>query len=255
MDRIRNLNTYQTVIIGLLLAMLLIFTFIYGRATGQEGYSYKEEVLLPSYEDGKTIYSGKVYDADCSFTVTEDKVVSFRCEDKYYGPYTAVEDSSAIPDEYADNANAVGVELLDNGKQMFRGVVLTNQPSGLLLFSDTGEMYGFGIVVTMSDGSRYDENGLPIDPWEPSVYNILELMGQPELTKKGEWMAYFLAVFVSVCTVISILFAEELFRLGLMGRVRDWDRAEPSDFEVAGRYIGWTIMMPFIAWIYLMGLK
>ena len=138
MDRIRELNRYQKVILLILLAMLLIFTFIYGRATGQEGYSYKEEVLLPSYEDGKTIYSGKVYDADCSFTVTEDKVVSFRCEDKFYGPYTAVEDPSAIPAEYANRANAVGVELLDNGKQMFRGVVLTNQPSGLLLFSDTG---------------------------------------------------------------------------------------------------------------------
>ena len=255
MERIRNLTTYQKVILLILLAMLVIFAFVYGRVTGQAGYAYKEEVLLPSYEDGKTVYSGRVYDADCSFTVTEDKVVFFRCEDKFYGPYTAQEDPNAIPAEYADSANAVGVELLDNGKQMFRGVLLTNQPSGFLLFSDTGEMYGFGIVVTMSDGSQYDENGQPIDPWEPSIYNILELMGQPELTNKGEWMAYCLAVLVSAFTVLSILFAEELFRLGLIGRIRDWDRAEPSDFEVAGRYIGWTIMMPFIAWIYLMGLK
>ena len=253
MERLRSLSTYQKVIIGILLAMLVIFAFVYGRATGQAGYAYKDEVLLPSYEDGKTVYSGRVYDADCSFTVTENKVVSFRCEDKFYGPYTAQEDPTAIPAEYADSANAMGVELRKNGKLLFRGAVLTGQASGFHLIDENGDMR-ITMTVTMSDGTQIDGDGNIVDPWEPSVYNILELMGEPELTKKGEWPAFFLAAFVSAFTVISILFAEELFRLGLIGRVRDWDQVEPSDFEVAGRYIGWTILPIGILTLYLMGL-
>ena len=55
--------------------------------------------------------------------------------------------------------------------------------------------------------------------------------------------------------VISILFADELFRLGLIGRVRDWDQAEPSEFEIAGRYISWTLFPILILWIYFTGLR
>lgn len=255
MERIRNLSTYQKVILLILISMLVLFGLVYIRATSLEGYEYKEEIFLPSYENGNTIYSGRLYDSDCSFTVTKEKVVSFRCEDKFYGPYTAIEDPTAIPKEYMDSPNAVGVELRNNGNLMFRGVVLTNEPSGLLLFKENGDLYGWSMIVTMSDGTQVDENGLAIDPWKPDVYTILELMEQPELTKKGEWPAFFLAAMVTAFTVISILFADELFRLGLIGRVRDWDQAEPSEFQIAGRYISWTLFPILILWIYLTGLR
>lgn len=255
MERIRNLSTYQKVILLILISMLVLFGLVYIRATSLEGYEYKEEIFLPSYENGNTIYSGRLYDSDCSFTVTKEKVVSFRCEDKFYGPYTAIEDPTAIPEEYAASPNAVGVELRNNGNLMFRGVVLTNEPSGLLLFNENGNLYGWSMIVTMSDGTQVDENGLAIDPWKPDVYTILELMEQPELTKKGEWPAFFLAAMVTAFTVISILFADELFRLGLIGRVRDWDQAEPSEFEIAGRYISWTLFPILILWIYFTGLR
>lgn len=255
MERIRNLNIYQKVILLILAVMIVLFGLVYIRATSLEGYEYKEEIFLPSYENGNTIYSGRLYDSDCSFTVTEEKVVSFRCEDKFYGPYTAKEDPTAIPKEYMDSPNAVGVELRNNGNLMFRGVVLTNEPSGLLLFNENGDLYGWSMIVTMSDGTQVDENGQAIDPWEPDVYTILELMEQPELTKKGEWPLYLLGVFFSVVCALTILFADELFRLSLVFTLRDWDRAEPSEFEIAGRYISWTLFPILILWIYFTGLR
>ena len=107
------------------------------------------------------------------------------------------------------------------------------------------------MIVTMSDGTQVDENGQAIDPWEPDVYTILELMGQPELTNKGEWPLYLLGVFISVVSAVTILFADELFRLSLIFTLRDWDRAEPSEFEIAGRYISWTIFPILIFVLYV----
>ena len=255
MERIRNLSTYQKVILLILAVMIVLFGLVYIRATSLKGYEYKEEIFLPSYENGNSIYSGRLYDSDCSFTVTKEKVVSFRCEDKFYGPYTAKEDPTAIPKEYMDSPNAVGVELRNNGNLMFRGVVLTNEPSGFLLFNENGDLYGWSMIVTMSDGTQVDENGRTVDPWKPSAYTILELMGQPELTNKGEWPLYLLGVFFSVVSALTILFADELFRLSLVFTLRDWDRAEPSEFEIAGRYISWTIFPILILWIYFTGLR
>lgn len=254
MDRIRELNRYQKTILLILLAMLVVFGILYTWAASQKGYAYKEEIFLPSYENGNTIYTGRLYDSDCSFTVTDDKVVSFRCENRYYGPYTAIDDPTAIPAEYALTSNAVGVELRNNGNVMFRGAVLTNQPSGFHLMDENGELHGFRVIITMSDGTQVDENGSIVDPWEPSIYTILELMGEPELTKKGEWGFWFLGLALSIITAVSILFADDLFRLSLAFSVRNWDRAEPSDFEIAGRYITWTLFPVFILWIYFLGL-
>ena len=75
---------------------------------------------------------------------------------------------------------------------------------------------------------------------ELSARTILELTEGPELQHKGVWAAWFGGVFVCAVTAFSILFADELFRWDLSFRVRDVEQAEPSDWEIASRYIGWT---------------
>ena len=60
---------------------------------------------------------------------------------------------------------------------------------------------------------------------------------------------------ICVVTVISILFADELFRLDISFKIRDVERAEPSDWEIACRYISWTVF-PLIAMIlFIIGLQ
>lgn len=88
-----------------------------------------------------------------------------------------------------------------------------------------------------SDGIERDENGNVTDPIAPSVSVILELMDQPILTHHGEWLAWFGALLVYICNAISILFADELFHFSLSFQIRNADRAEPSDWEIVGRYI------------------
>jgi hypothetical protein len=56
-------------------------------------------------------------------------------------------------------------------------------------------------------------------------------------------------------TAVSILFADELFRWNLAFQIRNADRAEPSDWEIAGRYIGWTALTIMALVLYVMGLR
>ena len=68
-------------------------------------------------------------------------------------------------------------------------------------------------------------------------------------------MAWFGAVFICILNALSIFFADELFRWNLAFQIRNVDHAEPSDWEIAGRYIGWTVMTIMALVIFITGLQ
>lgn len=255
MQRIRDLDRYQKAVILIVAFLAVLFAVIYANTISKTGFLYKDEILIPSTQDGNTVYTGTVSGGECIITVTPDKTVTMRCGSSIYGPYTAKEDPSAIPAEYSGAENCIGIELRENQKLLFRGAVLTRQQNGFRLINENGEMYGFSAVVTMSDGTQWDWDGNALDPWELDVYSVLELMGQPELTHKGDWGVWFMGLCLCVMTVVSVLFADELFRLSLVFRVQDPYRADPSDWEISSRYISWTIMPVLILILFITGLK
>lgn len=107
----------------------------------------------------------------------------------------------------------------------------------------------------MDNGIVTEANGRIIDPMEPSASTILDLMGEPKLTHKGEWVSWFWGIAVCIITGISILFADELFRWNLAFQIRNADYAEPSDWEIAGRYIAWTGLPIMAMIIFVWGLQ
>lgn len=253
MDKVKSLNHYQQCILILMIAMALIFAVIYPVTIRRVGFEYKDTILVPSQENGSTVYSGKIRGQQAQFTVSEDGTVVFRYGDKTYGPYTAKEDPAAIP-EVEDMAEYMtGVELLREETVLFRGGVLDIGDS-FLLYNEDGTP-DFGISYVSGDGVERDENGNEIDPMEPSASTILKLMKNPELTHKGEGFAWFGAVLICVLNAISILFADELFRWNLSFQIRNADGAEPSDFEIAGRYISWTVLTIAALVIFITGLQ
>ena len=54
---------------------------------------------------------------------------------------------------------------------------------------------------------------------------------------------------------MSILFADELFRWQLMFRVQNVENVEPSEWEITGRYISWTVLPVAAIVIFVIGLK
>ena len=66
---------------------------------------------------------------------------------------------------------------------------------------------------------------------------------------------YRISGFICVLNALSILFADELFRWNLVFRISNADHAEPSDWEIAGRYISWTCMSIMALVLFIIGLQ
>lgn len=231
-------------------AMALVFIVVYSITISKVGFEYKNTILVPSQENASTLYSGKIQGQQAYFTVSEDKTVVFQHGDKTYGPYTAREDSTAIPRDTEMSEDMTGVELRKGEDILFRGGVLEIGDS-YWMHSEDGNSGNFGrdFVIEM------DENGIINDSIEPSASTILKLMSNPKLTHKGEWSSLFGVVFICVLNTLSILFADELFRWNLAFQIRNVENAEPSDWEIAGRYMGWTTLTIMALVLFIMGLK
>lgn len=254
MKRVKCLGRYPKGVLLLMIVMVLVFTILYPITIAREGFEYKNAILIPHQENGNTIYSGKIQGKQASFAVYADKTVEFQYNGRIYGPYIAKEDPTAIPKDSEVGESMTGVELRHGEEILFRGGVL-DLGDYHLLYSEDGSLENINISVTTSYGIVMDENGNVIDPMEPSVSTILDLMAGPELTHKGGWPAWFGGVFVCIVTTILILFADELFRWNLVFRIRNVDQAEPSDWEIASRYIAWTVLPLMAMIIFIIGLQ
>lgn len=250
MERIKALDRYQKGILIVLAAMMVVFTTVYAVVSSRAGYLYLDEILLPREENGNTVYAGTIEGKDSRFVVTPDKEVTFYHGSKVFGPYTATEDPTARPE---DEPYLTGVEIRCGDEVFFRGGVYRSS-DGLVLFEENGGII-ISSVAVMSDGTMIDSEGNIVDQAAPFPSDILELMAGPELTSKGEWIAWVMGVFISIITVVSILFADELFRWNLAFRINDPESAEPSDWEIGGRYIGWTGLTVMALVVYFMGLQ
>lgn len=216
MEKIKSLNRYQKAVLIVMIAMALVFAGIYSMTISRVGFAYRGAILVPSQENGSTVYSGRVQGRQARFTVSEDKTVVFQYGDQTYGPYTAKEDSAAAPQDVVD----------------------------------------FEITVTSANGGiARDEYGNIIDPAEPSAYTIQRLVNNPELTHRGDWIGWFLAVFICILNALFIFFADEIFLWNLALRIRCPHQAEPSDWEIAGRYVGWTALTVGALVLFVMGLQ
>lgn len=251
--RIRALGKYQKAVLAAAILLVLVFSVLYPVTMGREGYLYRGALLTPGQEEGGTVYTGSVHGVQARFTVAPDKAVTFQYGETTYGPYTAAEDPGAVP-ESADMSGLTGVELRKGEEVIFRGGVV-QQGNTLWLYHENGDLENGGITITTSAGVTLDEDGNMVDPNEPSLSTILELMDGPALTHKGDWLPYLLGVFLCAVTAVTILFADELFRFQLSFRVRDVENAEPTDWELFGRYVAWMALPVAALVIFLLGLQ
>jgi len=254
MERIKNLDRYQKGILLIMIAMTLVFAVIYPVTISRVGFEYKDKIFVPSQENGSTVYSAKLYGQQARFTVSADKTVVFQHGDTTYGPYSVKEDPTAIPKNKENAKDMTGVEIRKGTGILFRGGAMKMSDSSYWLYNEDGSSESIKFYYTTSDGFERDENGNIINPVEPSASTILELTNDPQLTHKGEWGIWFLAVFLCILNAVSILFADEWFRWNLRLRIRNVYLAEPSDWEIVGRYISWAVIMIMAFVTFVMGL-
>lgn len=254
MQRVKQLGRYPKIILLLIAIIVPVFTVLYPIVTSRVGFLYEDTILVPSEANGATVYSGNIRGTDASFTVYADKTVVFQYGETVYGPYTAKEDATAIPKDSDLHAQMTGIELRCGGEIVFRGGVV-DSGDWHMLYNEDGSFETLRITATMSDGTVVDENGNRIDPMEPSVSTILDLMDGPALTHKGTWLGWLGGVLLCAFAVLSILFADELFRWNASFLVRNAEEAEPSEWEIAGRYISWTALPIGALVLFILGLR
>ena len=254
MERIKGLNRYQKGLLIFMIVMTLIFAVIYPRTISRVGYRYNDAILVPTQENGKILYTGKIQGKQAQFIVSEDKSIVFQYGDKSYGTYTMKEDPTAIPKDEELAEEMTGVEIRNGDKLLFRGGVW-DSGDFCWLYNEDGSLDSIGFSFVTEDGIERDENGNVIDKMEPSASNIYELLNGPELTHKGETLAWFGAVFICILNTLTMLFVDELFRWNLAFQIRNVENAVPSDWEIAQRYIAWTAMTIMALVLFIMGLQ
>ena len=82
----RPVTTYGKILLFALVCMVVVFTVLYPVTISRKGFLYQDRILVPTTENGTTIYSAKVKGEQWRITVTTDKTVTFRIGDKQYGP-------------------------------------------------------------------------------------------------------------------------------------------------------------------------
>lgn len=254
MNSIKSFDRFQKALLIIMAAMSLIFAVLYPMTISKVGYRYNDVILVPAQENGSTLYSGKVQGKSACFTVSDYSVI-FQYGDKTYGPYTVKADPTALPNENELTGNMVGIEILDGNSVYFRGGVIDLGDFYLLSSEDKTYNSMFELSFVTSDGIESDENGNAIDRAKPSPVVIYELLNNPKMTHKGEALGWFGAVLICIMNTISMIFADSLFRWNLAFRIRNAYEAEPSDWEIVGRYIGWTVMTIAALVLFIMGLQ
>lgn len=250
-NRIRKLNWYQKVLLIVILAMILIYPFLYHNTIARKGIAFHEVILEESSEGNARVYSGKLYDCPVSFTLNADKSVVFKFNDDVYGPYEYKDDNSIITDK--DHPDEKGIEISLNGQTVFRGTVFPiNNTDCWLYNADGSQYYNNEVIAEISQSkSGYTEYTTVLMPMDV----IAHLMVGMEPVHKGNWMYYGFSVVFCIIVALSILYADEIFRFGLHFTIKDPEKAEPAEWEIISRYVDWTLLVFLIYQLFSAGLN
>lgn len=254
MQRLTDLSRYSQFLLLVLVVMVSVFAVVYPVTISREGYLYKDQLMIPTTENGSTVYSAKVKGQQWRITVTADKTVTFQFGDKQYGPYTAKEDPTAIPKGNGMAHLMTGVEVREGNEIIFRGGIYDTGAFWTMINED-GSDAGFDMYTSNGNGTIVDSNGNVVDTMKPAVGTILRLLQGPKLTHRGHGGFWFLGAFLALLAALEILFADELFQLKFIFTARDPEFIEPSDWTLFMRPISFTVSVIAVLAMFLIGLK
>lgn len=236
-------SRYRQILLILLILAFVVSLPAFLVISRREGLKYENTLLYPSAQGQDQIYQGKLDGETARFTISPQGTVTYEWSGQQYGPWQITEDPSAVPAGYN---GAVGIEVRQGEAVLFRGCYLPGF-SGLIW--EDGEPLILTNGYSVSAGGHIISLG-GSDPREPDLFTLTEIALEPELAHRGELTLLLLAIFVSVLNGFQICFPRLLFRLSLLGRVRDPDSAEPSEFYIAMEHIEWAVLTIFALILY-----
>ena len=190
------------------------------------------------------VYSGKSDGHKVKYAVSPGPVVEYWLDGELDSTYTITEDPAAIPETeetaQLDQDFFTGVEIQKDGQVWFRGAYSPYSSYWLL------DEEGNNTFFFLSFGTESSKPG-------PTPGGVLHFAQEPETSPRGHPEFVLLGLLVSVVCIASLLFEDQLFRWDLKFRVRDPYSAEPSEWELFSRWIGWVVFTGAAALLYAWG--
>lgn len=242
-----ELGRFRQVLLILLAVMAAGFLLTYILVTAKPGIEYHDRFLLQTEEGGNALYSGKVQMKDTVFTVTPEGQVTLRVGENTFGPYTVEKDPTV---EFTKKPADTGLIIYEGDRQIFRGAYGFFQ--GISFFEEAPDKPWdrYSPIYFKGDSSF----GTPA--WDPPFGLIVRMaLGETPVTHRGNWEFYWVGLVFSAAAALLMIYAEGLFRFDLRFRIKDPEKAEPSDWELMGRYFGWVVMTLFALGVYITGLS
>ena len=233
-----EMSRYRRVLLLVMAAEILVFFIANVLAFLRPGLEYQDALLYPRTEGELQIYQGKVDGETARFTVTPGGEVSYQWGEYTYGPYQITEDPAAVPDGYEGSQ---GIEIRLGDEVLFRGCYLPN--STLSLIQEDGEpVWGLRYSVSTGADTVIVADGREAERHTPDLSAVARVALEPELTHRGSMGLYLAVTLLALFNIIQICFPHLFFRLSLLGRVRNIDDAEPSDFYIAMEQSEWVVL-------------
>lgn len=226
--------------------LVVLFLILYITLGRQQVIIYKDTLFRCQYQGDTAVYLGKLDGQKAAFTVSPGPVVEFNLGDILYGPYSIAEDSTAIPatDSLSSSIPSgplTGVEIRKGSEVWFRGAYYdVNFP---ILVSEDGASLTDSLLVRRTSNP------------EPSVLAVLRIALNPQPVSRGNWGLFWMGVLCCLICTVMLLFADELFWLHLRFRVQAPEQAEPSEWEILSRWLGWIIITIIALVSFVIGLN
>lgn len=246
----------QRVVIFIQAFLILLFLILYCTVGRQQILTYDDEYLRRRASGEVTTYSGRIDGQTAVFTVSPGPVVEYLLGDAQYGPYAIVFDPTAVPDEEntllnpTSTRSLVGVEVWEDETLLFRGAYQNSgstfylvNTNGDMIFSDDMLKFQVGNTTTYASGQI------------PGPHTILRLAIAPNVVRRGSFGIFLLGALFCVLNAASVLYADALFRWNLRFRIRYPEDAEPSDWELFSRWIGWIVITIAALVFFIFGLN
>lgn len=245
-----DLSIGQKVIFCLQLVLIVLFLILYSTVGKQQVLRYHDASLRRTVEGDTVTYAGKVEGNSVSFSVS-GTTVEYR-QGKNTITYTVTEDPSAIParedfefDSDVMYAKLSGVEIRKNGELLFRGGWIPFS-SSLTLYNEDGSSSFTGSYIVHSYSGAVLE--------DPGASTILRILYQPNVTQRANFLGLFGGILLCIATMVTLLFADALFRWNLSFSIRNAEHAEPTEWEICSRWMGWLTFTCLAVVIFIMGL-
>lgn len=220
-----------------LLALTLSLTL--GR---QQITSYRDGHLRYEQQGEAAVYSGRVEGRQVKYVVSPGPTVEFWLDGALDSAYTITEDPTAIPEAdkapmFGNSEDLVGIEIRKDGGVWFRGAYPAwgAYSSYYWLVDENGRSDSLDSITIVGTSTP------PPDP-APTPKNILTMANGPEVSRRGHAEFILLGLLVGATCLVTLLFEDQLFRWNLSFQIQNPYGAEPSDWELFGRWVGWVAM-------------